>query len=318
MSTTFSPESILKDLSKLWTQLADDKSAENTSGVIRACTMTFITAMDGEEDSQDINEIVPELMHGNPSRVLLLRVLRNGTTSGNIAARVQAQCWLPFGQRQQICCEQIEIESPISLLSDVPKLILSLAAADLPVVLYVRSPRLVADRGFQDFFSLAHKVVIDSEKFADPAAGSAFVRSAYQLGWNVADLAWTRLTGLRQLISQLCGSDGRRTRVPEIKAVRVLYAPPVSLIAAQYLGSWFRAVLPEAEVVVASGNQTTVMLAGPELSISLNGGDTAVIQKTNDYTSSASLPRLNEKELLREELSLIGPDPIFRRCLKIQ
>lgn len=318
MSTTFSPESILKDLSNLWVQFSDDKGDKNASGVVRACTMTLVATMDEEQDTRDIHEIIAELMHHSPSRAVLLRVTRDQASSDTISARVQAQCWLPFGQRQQICCEQIEITSPVSLLSDVPKLMLSLTVPDLPVILYVRSPRLISNHGFHDLFPLAHKIVIDSGKFEDPETGFSFVRNAHRLGRNIGDLAWTRLTSLRQLISQLCENEACHTHIRSIKTVTILQAPPISLIASQYLGSWFRSALPEAEVIVAPGKQAKITLAGPGLSISVASNNGIVTQNVNGFTRTASLPSLNERDLLREELSFIGPDPVFARCFKVQ
>ena len=38
-------------------------------------------------------------------------------------ARVFAQCWMPFGKRQQICCEQIEITASETSLADAASLI---------------------------------------------------------------------------------------------------------------------------------------------------------------------------------------------------
>jgi glucose-6-phosphate dehydrogenase assembly protein OpcA len=314
-ATAFSPELILKDLANLWVQLGDPQDDEAKNGVVRACAMTFIVALEQEEeDGQDVGEIVAALMHETPSRVILLRVAGSDATPESIDARVFSQCWLPFGQRQQICCEQIEITSPRSLLSDIPKLMLPLVAPDLPVVLYVRSAALVADPRFQDLYALASKIIVDSEKFENPETVYSVVAAIHRLGGNVGDLAWARLTGVRQLVAQLCESElgDVSTRVAK---VTISYPGLLSPMAAQYLGCWFRNALPKTEVSIVPGTQIEITLTGPGLVISLASQDgTTATLRVNDFVRTAPLPKRGEEELLSEELSLVGPDPIFRRC----
>jgi glucose-6-phosphate dehydrogenase assembly protein OpcA len=316
MATVFVPELILKDLANLWVQLAGSEDDQSANGVVRACAMTFIVAMNDEErDTQDVGELVAALMHENPSRAILLRVPESEEALDNIHARVCTQCWLPFGQRQQICCEQVEITSPRSLLSDIPKLMLALTAPDLPVVLYVRSPALITDRRFQDLFSLADKIILDSEKFENSVTGYSVVETLHRHRANVGDLAWTRLTGVRQLITQLCEREIEGVNLRNIAKIAISHAAPLSPIAARYLGRWFSSALPEAEVTVVPGSQIEIILAGPNVAISVESKNGILaILRVNDFARVAPLPNRSEEELLSEELSLLGPDPAFRRC----
>ena len=116
------PDKILKELSEIWSSMAkpDDTQAGDTSaqggGVLRACAMTLISFVDDEEDSQSLNETLAGLMKEHPSRSVVVR-LREGEDF--LDARVFAQCWMPFGHRRQICCEQIEITSSMNRLADV-------------------------------------------------------------------------------------------------------------------------------------------------------------------------------------------------------
>ena len=64
-----------------------------------------------------------------------------------MAERVYAQCWKPFGQHRQICCEQMEITASDAALADLPSVVLPLAVADLPLIVWCRSPRLLAMAG---------------------------------------------------------------------------------------------------------------------------------------------------------------------------
>src|ERR1043165_2029859 len=80
--------------------------------------------------------------------------------------RGDAQCWMPFGQRRQICCEQIEITASDAALHDLEPVVLPLGVADLPVVIWSRSPRLVAMPEFRSIASMATKVVLDGNGMA--------------------------------------------------------------------------------------------------------------------------------------------------------
>ena len=76
---------------------------------------------------------------------------------------------MPFGHRRQICCEQIEISASDASLCDLPAVIVPLAVSDLPVILWCRGARLFELPDFALVAQIAHKLVLDSAAFADPA-----------------------------------------------------------------------------------------------------------------------------------------------------
>src|SRR5579884_262066 len=173
MGTAIQPEKILKDLAQLWRDLAKEDGEKNAAGVLRACAMTLIAAVEQPDAAQSVGQTIAELIHEHPSRAIVLDVQQDA--SADLGARVFAQCWMPFGRRQQICCEEIEIAAPEHLLADVPKLLLALTVPDLPVVLWVRCPRTVMHAEFQRIFPLANKIIVDSECFEDQNRAYAFV-----------------------------------------------------------------------------------------------------------------------------------------------
>src|SRR5438094_770354 len=172
MAAAVQPERILKDLAKLWVDLAKEDSEKGSSGVLRACAMTLIAAVEEEADAASVGETLAELMHQHPSRAIVLRVCAEQESA--LDARVFAQCWMPFGRRQQICCEQVEITASPSRVDDLPKLVLGLTVPDLPVVLWCRSERLANDASFQQLFPLATKIIVDTERFAHSGGGLSF------------------------------------------------------------------------------------------------------------------------------------------------
>ncbi len=304
-TATVRPERILKDLAKLWVDLAKEDTEKNASGVIRACAMTLLVGLEQQEDTQEVGMTIAELIHEHPSRAIVLRV--DPGDGGELDARVFAQCWMPFGKRQQICCEEIEISTPARRLADVPKLMLALMVPDLPVVLWARSPRLALDPEFQKLFPLATKIIVDSDRFDYAEAAYSFVKSYNAAGRNVVDLAWTRLTPLRQLIAQAFENTGA------LRKVSVSYPGA----GARYLVSWFRNAVPRVELVTKQDAQPLIELEGADGSVRIALEDPTSAEVTmNGLTRRVALPERSEEALLREELSIVGVDPIFRRCLE--
>ena len=155
--------------------------------VLRACAMTMIVIADETEDTQGIGETLAQLMKEHPSRAIVIRL--RDCVEPCLESRVFAQCWKPFGSRQHICCEQIEITASHSSLPDVAAVVLPLVVADLPVILWCRSGRAPDLQGFRDLEVLAQKVIFDSASFPDHEKALAKLLTASLPGTRVADLA---------------------------------------------------------------------------------------------------------------------------------
>jgi glucose-6-phosphate dehydrogenase assembly protein OpcA len=310
------PERILKDLAQLWVDLAKEDTAKNSAGVLRACAMTLIVGVEGSDDAQAASQIIAELIHDHPSRAIVLNVGSDGGTA--LDARVFAQCWMPFGRRQQICCEEIEIAAPENLLADVPKLLLGLTVPDLPVILWVRCPRTAMHPEFQKIFPLANKIIVDSDCFEDSNRAYAFIADMNRRGVNMVDLAWTRLTHWRQMVAQMFEDERHRADLEKIRKVSIVRGGKG--VGARYLASWFRHALPAAQVRFEQAKDAglcAVELTGDGFaaSIALEEGSCAVT-KINKVTGRRAVPAATEHALLREELSILGVDPVFRRCFE--
>lgn len=321
MAAAIRPERILKDLAKLWVDLAKEEGDKNSSGVLRACAMTLIVAVEQREDAQAVGQTIAELMHEHPSRAIVLYIEEPGTAqSENLDARVFAQCWMPFGRRQQICCEQIEITAPERILADVPKLLLALTVPDLPVVLWVRCPHMATHPEFQNLYPLASKIIIDSDCFDDPGWGYDYVARMNRRGINMMDLAWTRLTHWREMIAQMFEDERNRARLDTINAVTIVHGG--SGMGARYLATWLQNALPRARVHFQGGKGESSGIARVELagagfsaSVALEDGSTAVL-KVDGLTQRTAMRATTEEALLSDELGIIGVDPVFRRCFE--
>ena len=315
MAASVQPEKILKDLGSLWADLG--KQEEN--GVLRACAMTFIVTVDESQDAFSVGETIAAIMHDHPSRAIVVRVGQSDEPS--LDARVLAQCWMPFGRNQQICCEQIEISSSLGSLRDVPGVIRGLIVPDLPVVLYCRNFQLSQTPQFQALLPLAGKLVIDS--------GSArlepltYLASLPQAGCRKADLTWSRLTRWRECIAQIFENPSHLQGAASLDEIEVRYSGEMEPVAAYYLAAWFQLILGTDVKLVRSIGPSFAAIAGvtfrgPGFEAAVEMMDESSEEtRVNGIRQRVVFPEMRECDLLREELSIMSHDPIFEAVLSL-
>ncbi|MCZ2146996.1 MAG: glucose-6-phosphate dehydrogenase assembly protein OpcA [Bryobacterales bacterium] len=315
MPPKVTPEAILKELSELWVGLG----AGDEAGVLRACAMTLIIAADEEEEAGVLGEMIAGIMHDHPSRAIVLRV-RDGSDP-DIESRVLALCWMPFGRRQQICCEQIEIMASEGSLQDLPRIVLGVMAPDLPVVLVCRGPKLFSLPAFQPLLSVAGKVIVDSRCASEPQRMLERIAGLRQLGHAIHDLAWTALTPWREVIA--CAFDDRATlsRLHEIHQVSITAGKRGPGPEAWYLGAWLLrglGVQSGIEFAVADSDDPihAVDLRGAGLNLSFTLDSRTILRFTRgDVANNLPFTVSSDWDLMREELALLGRDHIFEEVL---
>jgi glucose-6-phosphate dehydrogenase assembly protein OpcA len=314
MATTIDPAHILKQLSELWTNLAHpDNGAGTENGVLRACAMTLIVAAEDEADAQVAGEALAELIHEHPSRAIVLK-----PSGGDLEARVFAQCWMPFGRRQQICCEEIEIAASPARLGDVPGLMHSLLAPDLPAVLWCRGGRWFAEPEFMQLLPLVDKLVVDSTRFSSTGAAFSLIGSLGK-GPIVADLAWSRITGWREVIARAFDSNEDVERALATQTIVVTHGGSAPAATALYMGAWLSHVMPRAEVRFEAQPERScgiVRVSLDQVSFD-NPGDCTVVVKIGDSTHSAVLPQPGDCDAMREELGITGKDELYAAAFPI-
>jgi glucose-6-phosphate dehydrogenase assembly protein OpcA len=322
---TIAPDRILHDMADLWVSLG--KQGEGDAGVLRACSMTLVVAAEESDDAQAIGETLAALMPEHPSRAIVLRF--RADAQRGLAARVFAQCWMPFGHRQQICCEQIEIAASDASLPDLAAVVLPLTVPDLPVILWCRSPRLFQLPDFSQLAAIAQKVVLDSAAFGEPAAALGEMSGAAAAGSLLADLSWTRLTRWRELIAQIFENRAQLANLPLVTDILISYRAAATPPTAYYLAAWLIDGLAKVGArprvqFRSDGGEPAWRLSLVQLraqgsadalaSIALAEGSCAEV-KTGGLVSKAPLPALTDYALMREELSIPGRDPAFERTL---
>ena len=325
-----SPDKILKDLSKLWVDLGHEEQDHNapgepSSGVLRACAMTLITISDETEDPASLGETIAMLIKDHPSRSVLVRIREKGDQP--LESRVFAQCWMPMGQRRQICCEQIEITACATRLDDVPGLVLPLTVPDLPVILWSRSTRLFQTEAFPAIAAIADKLIMDSSTAADAKSALGLVSKQVGEGRLVADLAWARITRWRETVSQIFGNEECLSALASYTDARVEYGTDKPRTEALYLAAWLQNGLAQV------GNKAKVQLVhkdGPPIAgVALNGQGQAcglAIESDKNGAIEVHTKRLEDRTVfpeatdylaLQEELSITGHDPQFEAALPV-
>jgi glucose-6-phosphate dehydrogenase assembly protein OpcA len=315
------PEKILRALGEVWTSLGQEERHQGKPTVLRACAMTLIVVTDDEDqDSASATQILTELMHAHPSRAIVLRA--DKTAQNGLSARVFAQCWKPFGKAQQICCEQIEVLVHPDRWLDVGPTVLGIVAPDLPVVVWCRQNSALrqADKAAKPsalaaVLPLATKVIVDT-RGTELKEAFRVLASWRQEGHIVGDLEWTRLTAWRETLATAFSEDPALLAEGAITSIRIGYSGDSVPSSALYLAAWLKRGLTaepsfQAE---ASGEPglTRVTLESAQPLIELARTGPACLQlRAGDQTQRVSLAGSSFYELMHEELTILGPDPVF-------
>ena len=317
MSATVAPDSILRELAALWTQ----QSQQGDEGVLRACTMTLLVIAEAADDAAALGETVAALMPEHPARAILIRLQGEGERA--LSQRVYQQCWKPFGQRQQICCEQIEITASDAALADLPSVILPLAVPDLPVILWCQSARLVRRPEFGEIAGMATKVVIDSAAAGDSTDAIVCMADGVRSGGILADLAWTRLTRWRETLARVFENRDTLARLSEVDSVQVRFGPGYET-AAWYLAAWAANALASVgqvvsplvtQVIARQDESLRLELSGGTFRVELSRQEERLVTVVNEQSNCTNLPRPTDYLLMREELGIVRRDAVFERTL---
>jgi glucose-6-phosphate dehydrogenase assembly protein OpcA len=307
------PERVLQELAALWESHGKPGGAEageTHAGVLRACTMTLLVAAEDGPDWPALGETMAALMPEHPARAILIRLTGPGERA--LSSRVFSQCWLPFGQHRQVCCEQVEIAASDAALADLPSVVGPLAVPDLPSILWCRSARLVGMAEFDAIAAGAGKVIVDSQSF--PLAEVARLAAG---GTPVGDLAWTRITRWREMLSQVFENRHNLRRLGALTDLTVAHSAPMARTAA-YMAAWIANALPNLKIAIAPDAQCDslrVTLSGGGFRVELERHEDRLVVTVDGLPHCANLPRLDDYSQMREELGIVRRDPVFAVAL---
>jgi glucose-6-phosphate dehydrogenase assembly protein OpcA len=319
MAATISPDRILKELADLWVTMGKQGEAEAGAGVLRACTMTLIVLSDESEDAGVWGETIAALMPEHPARTVHVRLCQDRERA--LSERVYAQCWMPFGQRRQICCEQVEISVNQDALGDLPSVVLPLAVADVPVILWRRTPRLLGTTESRAIAALARKVIVDSGAMPDPGDALRRLDAARSRGVVLGDLAWTRMTRWRDMLAQVFENRERLAQIASVRRAAIAYGSTYET-SARLMGAWIGDSLAQAggapEIAITRSDAVptiAIELEGDGLKVQLARREETLLVTVNEASHHTSLPYPTDYLLMREELGVVGRDLVLERTL---
>jgi glucose-6-phosphate dehydrogenase assembly protein OpcA len=318
------PEQILKGLGKLWTALGEEEKQHGKPTVLRACAMTLIVATDESDGGFSASQTISELMREHPSRGIVLAVSEQAEKP--LEARILAQCWKPFGKAQQICCEQIEIIARPESWPNVGPTLIGLTAADLPVIFWCRHqaalrPAATRDQraGLEALASIATKIIIDTSGL-DTKPAFDLIAGWRAQGRIVADLEWTRLTGWREPLAHLFDNPARENSLSKFHTVEIAHSGERPGSSALYLAGWlsrpYRAAVKFVGGQGYGGGVERVRLRSDTETIEFerSSPDCTTLRTTNGPERKYSYQHANLATLMTEELSILGPDTVFRNA----
>jgi len=311
--STVAPDRILKELEELWVTTGKQEEGEAGQGVLRACTLTLVAIAEEGDDPMALGETVAALMPEHPARTIVIRLRGGGERT--LSERVYAQCWMPFGQRRQICCEQVEITASDAALEDLASVILPLEVPDLPVVLWCRSARLAGMAEFDGIARMAQKVVVDTGSMADARAALELVARLGSRGILAADLSWTRTTRWRETLAQIFENQSYLEGLARTAAVRVASSEDGLTVWSWYLAAWvmdaLKAVGAKPRLETTRSEHNGVTLEGEGWSVALERWDGRLVTTINGLAQCTNLPPPSDYALMREELGILRRDAVF-------
>lgn len=225
---------LLHELDALWEQFGkENETADN--GLPRACSLTWIAIVEGDDASvTSIDKMLSGLMRTNPGRAIVV-LLRNEDHRG-LKGSVSAQCWQPFGSKQQVCIERVLLDTTHSGACDIPGVMRALLVADLPVVMFCPNAHLLSIDGITETSKLADRVVVDM------AWQGAACRDVWpklpEFGKFVSDLAWDRIRVYRKAIAEYFDVPANRKMLESLRRIRVATTPTRPSPEAAYLLAW--------------------------------------------------------------------------------
>lgn len=324
MSGTLQPAKLLAELNRQWTELGRTEHPDGSTGVVRACAMNLVAAGAGGDEAS-LDETLSKLRQEHPSRAIKVQVIDGDERA--LDGAVAILCWVPFGKRQHICSEQIQISSTKSGLADLPSVLRGLLAPDLPVILWLRDADWLDSPDLPPLFELADKIVVNSRGSVAPVRLLGRLLELQRSGVRVADLSWTRLTRWRETIAQVFANPSRRELLKGVENVEVTYYGEAAKVRPYYLIAWLRNAFGEGPGyrLVSAGDKEPCQAFGEVQGAAIRGvGVSASIEqltgeavelKLGDLEKRTVFHTLDDADLLREELSIEGKDPVFEAVL---
>jgi glucose-6-phosphate dehydrogenase assembly protein OpcA len=187
-----------------------------------SCTMTLIIAVEDEHDHRCAFEVVEQLAGKYPVRVITLQTTR---ARDEVLAWVNTQC--DGEPTAPICSEEIVLQGGGDSIDRIVSAVRGILVPDLPVFLWWRGNAPHGNPLWQGLKQMCDRVIIDSVRFGDGAAGLDSMRRLVSLGgkkMSVRDLNWQRTAPWRAAIASCFDDREVLSLLPDIDRASITYA----------------------------------------------------------------------------------------------
>jgi glucose-6-phosphate dehydrogenase assembly protein OpcA len=210
---------IQAQLTKLWRSAVEHSQKKGEPAAARTNVLTLVAYADTEDAEERVLGTLASLAEHHPSRTLLVRA-EPGAAVPSLAADVVTRCRV---DRPQVCFEQIVLHAHGSIVEQVSSAVASLLLRDLPTYLWWPEDIREQSELLRRLVALGDGVIVDSSTFTEPAASLPTLLGLFQeqVGAEVADLQWARLTGWRESTAQFFDSATTRQYLDGITQVEV-------------------------------------------------------------------------------------------------
>jgi glucose-6-phosphate dehydrogenase assembly protein OpcA len=232
------------ELAELWRKAAQEPGGGHA--VTRSCLFTLFVYAEGETEGAAAVDIAGEIMLRSPCRAIVLLADPEAAAS-KVEAWISARYRLGGGGEKQVCCEQVVIRGGSENLAAMISATMPLAEPDLPFQVWWRTRRFEPATEFEPLFRIADRILLDSSRFADPAAELSHLarRIAGQPGPHktiFGDISWARLTPWRELMAQAFDP-------PDIRP----YLAKITEVQLEWLESWLGEGACQSQALLIAG-----------------------------------------------------------------
>jgi glucose-6-phosphate dehydrogenase assembly protein OpcA len=226
------------------------------------------------------------------------------------------------GGKAIVCCEVVRLDGPAAG-DGLASMAASLLLPDLPVFLMWVAPPDFERPVFRALRPLATRLVTDSTRF--PATLDRLAALIAQDREVVTDLAWTKITGWREVVASIFDDPDQRAALDELERVSIDYVGG-SDAQARLLGGWLVSSTGCEAVVRTTPVQREDMRAGSLTRVEIEcGGQRYTVDRPQEGMAVIDAPgRATRRVALRvpptpvlvgEELEFLTNDHAFHAAL---
>ena len=227
---------IQRELKKLW--------QDSHEAATRASRLNLVIYSDADSSLRGNTALVEQIARQHALRAILIAAKPKMGGSA-VRAWVNAHCQVSKGGGKQRCSEQIavQLEGDAARRELVPNIILGHLDSDLPLYLWRQGE--FSDSPNEQLMAWVDCLIFDSAAWTKPAGQFAIVKklaAAAGLEHGLADLNWTRLSGLRTAAAQFFDASCMHDALAGLDGVEISHASGARTQAV-LLAGWLAAQL---------------------------------------------------------------------------